>query len=169
MPRPFVMWPDPRLKSVAEPVTQIDDQIHAIWAEMLEAMYAMPGLGLAAPQLGIGLRLAVVDCGQARQPVRLANPKITWAANTLRPWHEASPNLPGLSAEIQRPAPVRVAYLDENGSEVEREFSDLWATSVQHQIDHLDGKLFIDRLSRLKRQRLLDKHRADLKRRKRKA
>ncbi|MEM9045655.1 MAG: peptide deformylase [Pseudomonadota bacterium] len=167
MPRPFVMWPDPRLKSVAAPVGEITDEILAIWDEMLEAMYAMPGVGLAAPQLGIGLRLAVVDCGQERKAIRLANPRVTWAAESLRSWQEASPNLPGLNAEIRRPAPVRVAYLDETGDDVETEFKDLWATSVQHQIDHLDGKVFIDRLSRLKRQRLLDKHRATLKKRKR--
>ncbi|MEM8790573.1 MAG: peptide deformylase [Pseudomonadota bacterium] len=169
MPRPFVMWPDPRLKAVAQPVDRIDGEILAIWDEMLEAMYAMPGVGLAAPQLGIGLRLAVVDCGEEREPVRLANPRVTWASDTMRPWQEASPNLPGLSAEILRPAPVRVAYLDETGQEVETEFKDLWATSVQHQIDHLDGLLFIDRLSPLKRQRLLNKRRAEMKKRKRRA
>ncbi|MEM9735258.1 MAG: peptide deformylase [Pseudomonadota bacterium] len=162
--RPFVMWPDTRLARPAEPVVAVDDDIRAIWEEMLRAMYAMPGVGLAAPQLGIGLRLAVVDAGDGGPAVRLANPRLISAAETLRAHEEASPNLPGVSARISRPAPVRVAYLDETGTETEREFAGLWATSVQHQLDHLEGRLFIDRLSPLKRTRLLAKY-AKLRRR----
>ncbi|MEM7236307.1 MAG: peptide deformylase [Pseudomonadota bacterium] len=167
MPRPFILWPDPRLSAAALPVGAVTDEIRTIWDEMLEAMYEMPGVGLAAPQLGIGLRLAVVDAGDGAPAVRLANPRVVWAADTTRSHPEASPNLPGLSAEIVRPDPVCVAYLDETGSAVEREFAGLWATSAQHQIDHLDGKLFIDRLSRMRRTRLLDRHRKTLKQRKR--
>lgn len=161
------MWPDPRLKAIAKPVGEITDEVCAIWDEMLEAMYAMPGVGLAAPQLGIDLRLAVVDAGDGDPAVRLANPVVSWAAETTRTHTEASPNLPGLSAELVRPDPVRVSYLDAAGNVAEREFSGLWATSVQHQIDHLDGKLFIDQLSAMKRTRLLDRYRKALKQKRR--
>lgn len=158
--RPFVMFPDPVLKARAAEVDAVTDDIRAIWDEMLEAMYAMPGVGLAAPQLGIGLRLAVVDCSPSKdQPIRLANPSILQAADQMRSHEEASPNLPGASAMIERPAEVRVAYLGDDGERTEQTLEGLWATSVQHQIDHLDGKLYFDRLSGLKRRRLLEAHR----------
>ena len=116
----------------------------------------MPGVGLAAPQLGIGVRLAVLDCSPGNdQPVRLANPRILRSSDAVSSFEEASPNLPGASATISRPAEVEVQYLDENGADVQRKFDGLWATSVQHQIDHLDGMLFFDRLSDFKRRRLL--------------
>ena len=154
--RPFVPFPNPVLKARAEEVTEITDDVRAVWDEMLEAMYAMPGVGLAAPQLGIGLRLAVLDCSPSKdQPIRLANPRVVRTSEQTKPYTEASPNLPGVSAEIIRPAEVEIAYLDETGAEQTRAFDGLWAISVQHQIDHLDGKLFIDRLSPIKRQRLL--------------
>ncbi|MEL6477320.1 MAG: peptide deformylase [Pseudomonadota bacterium] len=163
MPRPFLLWPDPRLKAVAAPVAGVDDAVRAIWAEMLEAMYAMPGVGLAAPQLGIGLRLAVVDAGTdpgaGRAPVRLANPEIlAHSEETLR-HREGSPNLPGLAEEVARPARVRLRYLDATGAVAERWFDGLWAISAQHQVDHLDGKLFIDRLSPMRRRRALEQWR----------
>ena len=121
-------------------------------------MYAMPGVGLAAPQLGIGLRLAVVDCSPSKdQPIRLANPRIVWASDEMRSYEEASPNLPGASAAIERPAEVRVGWIDENGNPQEKDFDGLWATCVQHEIDHLDGKLFIDYLKPLKRQMITRK------------
>lgn len=158
--RPFVMFPNPVLKARAAEIDAVTDDIRAIWDEMLEAMYAMPGVGLAAPQLGIGLRLAVVDCSPSKdRPIRLANPAIVRAAEQMRSHEEASPNLPGASAMIERPAEVRVAFLGDDGERTERTFEGLWATSVQHQIDHLDGKLYFDRLSGLKRRRLLEAHR----------
>ena len=154
--RPFVPFPNPVLKARAEEVPQVTDEVRAIWDEMLAAMYAMPGVGLAAPQLGIGLRLAVLDCSDSRdKPVRLANPRIARASPETKPWTEASPNLPGLSAEVIRPARVEIAYLDADGAAKTRSFDGLWSVSVQHQIDHLDGRLFFDRLSPVKRQRLL--------------
>ena len=158
--RPFVMFPNPVLKARAVEVEAVTGDVRAIWDEMLEAMYAMPGVGLAAPQLGISLRLAVVDCSPSKyQPIRLANPRIVWASDEMRSYEEASPNLPGASAAIERPAEVRVAFVDAEGEQAERSFDGLWATSVQHQIDHLDGKLYFDRLSDLKRRRLLEAHR----------
>ena len=155
--RPFLRWPDPRLRRPAAPVEAITDEVRAIWDEMVEAMRAMPGVGLAAPQLGIPLRLAVVDSGDGRGVGRLANPRILHASAQLREHEEASPNLPGVSAVVKRPRAVTVAYLDADGTEREEDFVLLRATSVQHQIDHLDGRLYIHRLSKLKRDMLLRK------------
>jgi peptide deformylase len=155
-PRPFLLWPDPRLRQRAAPVGTVDAGVRALWDEMLAAMYAMPGVGLAAPQLGVMRRLAVVDASPGRdRPVRLADPRIVEAATELRAGPEASPNLPGLVAEVRRPAWVRVAYLDADGAPAERRFEGLWAASVQHQIDHLDGRVFLDRLGPVKREMLL--------------
>lgn len=154
--RPFLRWPDPRLRQPAAPVAAITPDIRAIWDEMIEAMDAMPGYGLAAPQLGVMLRLAVVDCSDTRgQALRMANPEILHASGRMRTHEEASPNLPGVSAAIDRPRAVTVRFLDEGGAVEERDFVDLWATSVQHQIDHLDGRMYFDRLSPLKRRMLL--------------
>jgi peptide deformylase len=158
--RPFVPFPDRRLRTPAAPVEQITDEIRAIWTDMIDTMEAMPGVGLAAPQIGVMLRLAVVDASDERgRAVRLANPRIVAASPEMRAHDEASPNLPGVWARLDRPARVRVAYLDETGAEVEREFEGLWSTSVQHQIDHLEGRLYIDRLSKLKRDMLLKRAR----------
>lgn len=156
MIRPFIPWPDPRLKTPAEPVEAITDEIRALWDDMVETMDAMPGYGLAAPQIGVMLRLAVVDCSDSRgQAIRMANPEILHASARLRAHDEASPNLPGVSAVIERPRAVTVRFMNEKGETEERDFVDLWATSVQHQVDHLDGKMYFDRLSKLKRDRLL--------------
>lgn len=156
--RPFVPWPDKRLQTVADPVDKITDEIHAIWQDMIDTMEAMPGLGLAAVQIGINLRLAVVDCSTERgQVVRMANPEIIDASDALFSYDEGSPNLPGMSATLQRPKTVMVAFTDTAGMRVRREFTDLWSTSVQHQIDHLNGKMYFDNLSRVKRNMLLKK------------
>jgi|TARA_B100000446_G_scaffold184912_1_gene207854 peptide deformylase len=154
--RPFVSYPDKRLKTVAAPVEAITDDIRAIWDDMVETMDAMPGYGLAGPQIGVMQRLAVVDCSDERgQAVRMANPEILHASAKLREHEEASPNLPGMSAVIERPRAVTVRFINEAGEVVEQDFVNLWATSVQHQIDHLNGKMYFDNLSRLKRERLL--------------
>lgn len=154
--RPYVRWPDPRLKAVAEPVTVVDDAVREIWDEMVRAMVAMPGIGLAAPQLGIGRRLAVVDASvDVNETVRLANPVIVEASERTRVQREGSPNIPGVYADVTRPAEVKVSYLDEQGRPSAKLFAGAWAQSVQHQIDLLDGLMFVDRLSPLKRQRLV--------------
>lgn len=159
-PRPYVPYPNPCLSGIAEPVTTIDDTVFALWDEMLEAMYTMPGVGLSAPQLGVALRLAVLDCSDTRdQPVRLANPEIVALAEEKRTGTEGSPNLPGLWADVTRPAWADIRFLDETGREVVRRFDDLWSASVLHQIDHHQGRMFFDNLSPLKRRRLLEKHR----------
>ena len=162
--RPFVPFPNPVLKARAAEVAGVDDEVRAIWEEMLAAMYEMPGVGLAAPHLGIGLRLAVVDCSDSKdQPVRLANPVLLSASDEEQTIREGSPNLPGVWAEVTRPARVVVSFLDAEGEERERAFEGLWATSVQHQVDHLNGKLFFDRLGPVKRQRLLASWRKERK------
>ena len=154
--RAFVPWPHRILRTPAAPVEGITDEIHAIWDDMIETMDAMPGYGLAAPQIGIGLRLAVVDCSEARgEAVRLANPEILHASGQFREHDEASPNLPGVSAVIRRPRAVTVRFLNAAGEVEDRDFVNLWATSVQHQIDHLAGRMYFDNLSALKRRMLL--------------
>ncbi len=156
MTRPFVMYPHKALRTPAAPVAEITDDIRAIWDDMIGVMDAMPGYGLAAPQLGIGLALAVVDASAKRgQAMRLANPEILHSSIEPRVHEEASPNLPGVSAKISRPRAVTVRFLNEDGVWDRHEFVGLWATSVQHQIDHLAGKMFIDHLSRTKRDMLV--------------
>ena len=156
--RPFVMWPAKVLRTAATEVSEITDEIRAIWDEMIEAMDAMPGVGLAAPQLGVSLRLAVVDASDKRgQAIRMANPTILHVSTELRLHEEASPNLPGMSAALERPWAVSVRFLNVDGTYQEQDFVGLWATSVQHQIDHLNGKMYFDKLSRTKRAMLLKK------------
>ena len=156
MTRPFVMWPHPCLRTTAAPVAAVTPEIRAIWAEMIQAMDAMPGVGLAAVQLGIPLALAVVDASDARgQAIRMANPQVLHASIELRTHEEGSPNLPGVYAIIERPRAVTVRYLNADGVTEDRDFVGLWATSVQHQIDHLAGGMYFDRLSRTKRDMLL--------------
>ena len=154
--RTILGWPDRRLRRPAGPVESVTDEVRAIWADMIETMEAMPGVGLAAPQIGVMLRLAIVDASETRgQAIRMANPEILHASVEPREHEEASPCLPGVSATIIRPRAVTVRYLDEAGEVRERDFVHLWAVSVQHQIDHLNGRMYFDRLSRVKRDMLL--------------
>jgi peptide deformylase len=154
--RPILRWPDKRLRTAAEPVADVNDEVRALWRDMVETMDAMPGVGLAAPQIGVLRRLAVVDTSEARNKrILLANPEIIDASAILNLHEEASPCLSGVSAQISRPRGVRVRYLDETGSTVERDFVGLDATSVQHQIDHLAGRMYFDRLSKVRRDMLL--------------
>ena len=156
--RGFIPYPDSRLKTRATPVAAITDDIRALWDEMVQIMDAMPGYGLAASQIGVMQRLAVVDCSIERgQAVRMANPEIIAASDDLFEFEEASPNLPGLFARLKRPASVGVRFLGQNGQVQDREFSEIWATSVQHQIDHLNGRMYFDNLSPVKRRMLLKK------------
>ncbi|MEZ5777660.1 MAG: peptide deformylase [Paracoccaceae bacterium] len=154
--RPFVAYPDKRLRTPAEPVSAVNETIRMIWDDMVETMDAMPGYGLAAPQIGIMQRLAVVDCSDKRgQAVKMANPEVLHASVQMRKHDEASPNLPGISAPIERPRAVTVRFLNETGEMEDRDFVGLWATSVQHQIDHLNGRMFIDHLTPLRRKMLV--------------
>ena len=154
--RPFLRWPDPRLATPAAPVAEVTDEVRAIWDEMIAAMEAMPGVGLAAPQIGVMLRLAVVDASDSRgQALCMADPEILHASVELRAHEEGSPNLPGVRATISRPRAVTVRFLNEAGVMEEREMIGLWATSMQHQIDHLNGRMYFDHLSKVKRDMLL--------------
>jgi peptide deformylase len=154
--RQCLRWPDARLRTPAASVEEITDEIRAIWQDMIDTMDAMPGVGLAAPQIGVMLQLAVVDASDARnRRIRLANPEIIDASAILNEHEEASPNLPGVYAKVKRPRGVSVRFLDETGVIVRRDFVGLEATSVQHQIDHLQGRMYFDRLSKVKRDILL--------------
>ncbi|MEM9788164.1 MAG: peptide deformylase [Pseudomonadota bacterium] len=158
--RPYVPWPHPVLRAQAAPVKEITDEIRALWDEMITAMDTMPGVGLAAPQLGVGLALAVVDASETRgQAIRLANPEILHASTQMRVHEEGSPNLPGVWAKVSRPRAVTVRFQNDQGQWDRQDFVGLWATSVQHQIDHLQGRMFIDHLSRMKRDMLIKKSR----------
>ena len=154
----FLNWPDKRLRTRAHDITKITDDIISIWDDMIETMNVMPGIGLAAPQIGIDLRLAVVDASEARnKSVKLANPEILQASLEYSETEEASPNLRGISAKIKRPKKVTVRFLNKDGFIDRKDFTGLWATSIQHQIDHLNGKMFFDHLSNVRRDILLRK------------
>ena len=156
--RPFLPYTDRRLHIAAQPVEAVTESIRMIWDDMIDTMEAMPGVGLAAPQIGIMLRLAVVDASEKRgQAVRMANPEVLHASVQFRDYEEASPNLPGVSARISRPRAVTVRFLNDQGEIEDRDFVGLWATSVQHQIDHLNGRLYVDHLTPLRRKMLVTK------------
>jgi len=156
--RACLPWPAPVLRQPAADVEAITDEVRAIWSDMVDTMEAMPGYGLAAVQIGVPLRLAVVDCSTERgQAVLMANPSVLHASGQFREHEEASPNLPGVSAEVRRPRAVTVRFLNAAGAWEERDFVNLWATSVQHQIDHLAGRMYFDYLSPLKRKMLIAK------------
>ncbi len=153
-------WPDPRLRRPAEAISEITEDIHALWQDMIDTMEAMPGVGLAAPQIGKMLRLAVIDASEARgQAICMANPQVLHASVELRSHKEASPNLPGVSAQIKRPRAITARFLDSQGALQTKDFVGLWATSLQHQIDHLNGKMYFDHLSKTRRDMLLRKAR----------
>jgi len=158
--RKIIPWPNTCLRTAAAQVSEITDEIRGLWDDMIDTMDAMPGVGLAAPQIGVMLQVAVVDASQGRNKrIRLANPVILDASAILNEHDEASPNLPGVSAMVKRPRGVTVRYLDENGVVTRRDFVGLEATSVQHQIDHLAGKMYFDNLSKTRRDMLLRKAR----------
>ena len=158
--RKCIPWPDKRLRTAAEAVEELTDEDRQVWDDLIDTMEAMPGVGMGANQIGVLRRLIVVDASEERgQVVRMANPEVLHASVQLREHDEASPNLPGVSAVIKRPRAVTVRYMDENGAEAEKDFVGLWATSVQHQIDHINGKMYFDHLSRTKREMLIKRSR----------
>ena len=154
--RPILIHPDPRLKKVADPVTEVTDEIRALAEDMLETMYDAPGIGLAAPQIGVMRRVIVMDCvkdkAEAPRPMVLINPEVTWASEDRSVYEEGCLSIPEQYAEVERPAAVRVRWTTLDGDRVEEDFAELWATCVQHEIDHLNGRLFIDYLKPLRRQ-----------------
>ncbi|NTT86715.1 peptide deformylase [Tabrizicola fusiformis] len=159
MIRPILIHPDPRLKKPCEAVGEITPEIRDLAADMLETMYDAPGVGLAAPQVGVTKRLIVMDCIKdgPPEPVVLINPRVVWASEDVTTYEEGCLSIPDQYAEVKRPALVRVEWIALDGTQQEREFSGLWATCVQHEIDHLEGKLFIDYLGPLKRQMITRK------------
>ena len=157
---PILTAPDPRLKKKAKPVAAVDDGVRRLMADMLETMYAAPGIGLAAPQVGVPLRVIVLDVAPKDQPpapLAMANPEIVWVSDEDAAYEEGCLSVPEHYAEVVRPARARVRYLDASGARREIEAEGLLATCVQHEIDHLDGVLFIDHLSALKRNMILRK------------
>jgi peptide deformylase len=159
MIRPILIHPDPRLKKVCDPVTEITPELRSLAEDMLETMYDAPGIGLAAPQVGVTRRLIVMDCIKegTPEPVMLFNPVVVWSSEDRSVYEEGCLSIPDIYNEITRPAEVAVRWLDMDGREQERQFAGIWATCVQHEIDHLDGKLFIDYLGALKRQMITRK------------
>lgn len=154
--RAFLPHADPRLHRPVAPVEAVTETVRMIWDDMIDTMDAMPGVGLAAPQIRIMLALAVVDASDKRgQAVLMANPQVLHASGQMRVHDEASPNLPGVSAPVTRPRAVTVRFLNEAGQIEDRDFVGLWATSVQHQIDHLAGRTYVDHLTPLRRKMLI--------------
>jgi peptide deformylase len=159
MIRPILIHPDPRLKKLCDPVAEITDEVRQLAADMLETMYDAPGIGLAAPQVGVTRRLIVMDCNKEGppEPLALVNPQVIWSSEDQTVYEEGCLSIPDIYNDVTRPAEVTVRWTDLDGRAQERQFSGLWATCVQHEIDHLDGKLFIDYLGPLKRQMITRK------------
>ncbi|MGB3407547.1 MAG: peptide deformylase [Jannaschia sp.] len=161
MKRPILLHPDPRLKKVAAPVSDLSDALRLLADDMLSTMYDAPGIGLAAPQVGEGVRLIVLDCikeeGEKPRPLIMFNPEIVAASDDESTYEEGCLSIPDLYGEVTRPAEVTVRWIDRDGREKSEDMAGLWATCVQHEIDHLEGKLFIDYLKPLRRQMITRK------------
>jgi peptide deformylase len=158
--RPILCLPDPQLRVASEKVAVVDDGVRALMDDMLETMYAAPGIGLAAIQIGVPRRVVVMDLAkndEPRAPQFFINPEIVGTSEEESVYEEGCLSLPDYYEDVTRPAKVRVRYLDRDGESREVEAEGLLATCLQHEIDHLDGKLFIDHISRLKRERVIKK------------
>jgi peptide deformylase len=157
---PIIWAPDPRLKTVSERVETVDDAVLKLMDDMLETMYDEPGIGLSAIQVGIPKRIVVVDVareGEEPRPIRLVNPVITAESDDIAVFDEGCLSLPEFFAEIERPAEIEVAYTDETGKDRTLKADDMLARCLQHEIDHLDGILFVDHLSAVRRGMILRK------------
>jgi len=155
--REIITIPDPRLRLVSKAVDQVDDDVRQLMDDMLETMYAAPGIGLAAIQIAEPVRVLVADVSreeEARNPIRMANPEIVWTSEEMSTYEEGCLSIPEHYEEVERPARCRVSYLDYDGERQELECDGLLATVVQHEIEHLNGGLFIDHISKLKRDRI---------------
>lgn len=165
--RPLVIIPDSKLRLISEPVKEITSEIRQLADDMLETMYDAPGVGLAAIQIGVPVRMVTMDVSKTedeRLPMVLINPEITWASEEKRVYEEGCLSIPEYYEEVERPDRVRFRYMNLKGEIVEQEADGLMATCVQHEIDHLNGVLFIDYLSKLKRDRVLTKFKKAAKR-----
>ncbi|MBO9476551.1 peptide deformylase [Shimia sp. R11_0] len=159
MIKPILIHPDPRLKKICASVPDLNDDLRRLADDMLETMYDAPGIGLAAPQVGVLERLIVMDCVKdgTPEPMVMFNPEVLSSSEDLNVYEEGCLSIPEQFAEVTRPAEVRVGWIDQDGNPQERDFDGLWATCVQHEIDHLNGKLFIDYLGPMKRQMITRK------------
>src|ERR1700736_3043201 len=157
---PVLIAPDPRLKLKAKPVAAVDAAVRRLMDDMLETMYVAPGIGLAAPQVGHALRVIVLDVArdeEEKQPLRMANPEILWRSDELATYNEGCLSLPEHYADVTRPAEIRVRYIDHENEIRTLEAKEVLATVIQHEMDHLDGVLFVDHISALKRNIILRK------------
>jgi peptide deformylase len=157
---PIIVAPDPRLKAKCRPVARVDAKVARLMDDMLETMYAAPGIGLAAPQVGVNQRVIVLDVAKDQEPpapLRMANPELVWVSDEDAVFSEGCLSLPEHYAEVSRPAKIRVRYLDHENEIRELEAEGMLATCIQHEMDHLDGILFVDHLSALKRNIILRK------------
>ena len=164
--RDILLVPDPILKKVSAPVEAVDDDLRALMDDMLETMYAAPGIGLAAIQIGVAKRVIVMDLARAEEPKAprcFVNPEILWASEETAPYEEGCLSVPEIYDEVERPARVKLRYLTYQGESVEEDAEGLFAVCIQHEMDHLEGVLFIDHLSRLKREQAVKKVRKQAK------
>ena len=153
----IIIAPDPRLLEVSKPVTVINNEVKNLLEDMLETMYKSNGIGLAAPQVGVLKRLVVMDCSDQntkKKPIKFVNPEILNLSSEKSEFEEGCLSLPTQYSKVERPSNIEVKYEDENGKKIKKNFSGIEATCLQHEIDHLDGKLFVDYLSNLKQNRL---------------
>ncbi len=161
--RPIIILPDHRLRVVARPVSAVDASVRALMDDMLDTMYDAPGIGLAATQIAVDQRVIVLDVAKRKDeqasssPMCFANPEILWSSEEVSTYEEGCLSIPEYYEEVERPARVRVGYLDREGRRQEIEADGILATCLQHEIDHLNGVLFIDHISRLKRERVIKK------------
>jgi peptide deformylase len=158
--REILTVPNPLLKQASAPVEAVDDSLRALMDDMLETMYAAPGIGLAAIQIGVPKRVIVMDLARPeedKQPRYFVNPEILWRSEETAPYEEGCLSVPEYYDEVERPARVKLRYLNYHGEQVEEDADGLFAVCIQHEMDHLDGVLFIDHLSRLKREQAIKK------------
>ena len=158
--REILVVPDPVLKLVSKPVETVDDELRTLMDDMLETMYEAPGIGLAAIQIGVPKRVIVMDLARPdedKQPRHFVNPEILWASEETAPYEEGCLSVPEIYDEVERPSRIKLRYLNYHGEQIEEDAEGLFAVCIQHEMDHLDGVLFIDHLSRLKREQAIKK------------
>jgi peptide deformylase len=158
--REILTVPHPVLKQVSQPVDKVDDELRALMDDMLETMYDAPGIGLAAVQIGVPKRVIVMDLsreGEDKAPQYFVNPEIVWKSDDVAPYEEGCLSVPEIYDEVERPARVKLRYLNYQGEQIEEDAEGLYAVCIQHEMDHLEGVLFIDYLSRLKREQAVKK------------
>jgi len=158
--KPLIILPDPILRQVSKPIERVDDELKRLTDDMLETMYDAPGIGLAAIQIGVPRRMLVIDVsreGEDKQPQVFINPEILKSSDERSVYEEGCLSIPDYYAEVERPATITLKYLDRDGKELTAEADGLLATCLQHEIDHLNGVLFIDHISRLKREMVIKK------------